>query len=125
MVASSKDAAMQLLDAMTDKDMARTLASFTDDAVLFDPHYPNPTMVGKDAIRAGMDFAFGLLKQPKWTVLRSWETANSVVLEADTHHELVNGITMEVKQVFVVDVKDGKITHWQSFVPYPPPPPPA
>jgi ketosteroid isomerase-like protein len=123
--ASSKDIAMQLLDAMTAKDTARTLALFADGAVLIDPHYPNPTMTGKDAIGAGMDFAFGLLKQAEWKVLRTWETADTVVLEVDTNHELTNGMKMTPRQVFVADVKDGKVVRWQSFVPYPPPPPPA
>jgi ketosteroid isomerase-like protein len=121
MTATPISVANQLLDAMTAKDKGRTLALFADDAVLIDPHYPSPTMSGKDAIGAGLDFAFGLLKQPEWKILRSWETADTVVLEVDTHHELINGVIMTPKQVFIADVKDGKVARWQSFAPYPPP----
>jgi ketosteroid isomerase-like protein len=120
-MATPKDIALQLLTAMTAKNKAETLALMADDAVLFDPHYPTPLMAGKAAISEGIDFAFGMLKQPGWTVLRSWENRDSVVLEVDTHHEMMNGFMVTPKQVFIVDTKDGKITSWQSFVPYPPP----
>lgn len=120
-----KEIALQLLAAMTAKNKTDILALMADDAVLFDPHYPSPLMTGKAAISEGMDFAFGMLKQPGWTVLRSWENGSSVVFEVDTHHEMINGMMVTPKQVFVVDVKDGKIASWQSFVPYPPPASPA
>jgi hypothetical protein len=74
MTATPISVANQLLDAMTAKDKGRTLALFADDAVLIDPHYPSPTMSGKDAIGAGLDFAFGLLKQPEWKILRDHDT---------------------------------------------------
>ncbi len=125
MATSPKELAMQMLQAMTAKNKAGILAVLSDDAILFDPHYPSPLMSGKEAIGAGLDFAFGMLKQPGWTILRSWESGDSVVFEVDTHHEMINGMMITPKQVFIVDVKDGKITSWQSFVPYPPPMPPA
>lgn len=119
---SAQAVVRQLLDAMTVKDRAGALAFFADDAVFFDPHYPTPLMVGKEAIGAGLDFSFRMLKQPGWIVNRVWEADGSVVLEVDTQHELMNGIKVTPRQVFIVDVADGKIAQWQSFVPYPPPP---
>ena len=100
-------------------------AVLTDDATFFDPHYPTPLMVGRDAINGNMAWATGFLKRMHWTVLRSWETSDSVVLEVDTDHEMQDGTLVTPKQVFIVDVKDGKVTRWQSFVPYPPPAPPT
>ena len=118
---SPKDIALKLLDALMAKDQTRMFEILAEDAVLFDPHYPQPLMKGHAEIKAGNDFAFGLLKKMHWTVLRSWESGDSAVLEVDTDHEMVNGMMLTPKQVFVVDVKDGRITRWQSFVPYPPP----
>ena len=115
--------ARRMLEAIIAKDKDRILALFTDDAVFFDPHYPEATMRGKAAIAAGMDFAFGLLEQPGFTVLRTWQNNGSVVLETDTHHFLINGAEMRFPQVFVVDVQEGRVSRWQSFTPYPPPPP--
>jgi ketosteroid isomerase-like protein len=81
MTSSSLDIATQVLQAMTAKDRAATLALFSDDAVIFDPHYPTPLMSGKTAIGDGMDWAFGLLKQPGWTVRRTWENGGSAICD--------------------------------------------
>lgn len=126
MTTSPKDVALQVIAAMSAKNLEGMLALFADDASFFDPHYPTPLMQGKDAIRGNMAWALGFLREMHWTVLRSWESADSVVLEVDTRHVGPDGSLITPPQVFVVDVKDGQVTRWQSFVPYPPPmPPPA
>ncbi len=125
MNSSPKNLAMQLLDALSTRDRARMDALLADDAVFYDPHYNPPLMVGKPAINAGTDWVFGFLKSMNFTVRRAWEDADSAVLEVDTHHVAANDMVLEPPQVFVAVVKDGKIASWKSYVPYPPPAPPA
>ncbi len=126
MAATPKEIALQLLDRISAKDIEGMLNLMTDDASVFDPHYPSPLMQGKDAIRGNMAWVFGFLKEMHWTVLRSWENADSVVLEVATRHVAPDGSLMTPPQVFVIDVRGGKVARWQSFGPYPPPaPPPA
>jgi ketosteroid isomerase-like protein len=111
-----------VLGAFERKDMDGVLASFADDGVLFDVHYPSPLMQGKDAIRAGMENAFGMLKQPGFTMRNVWEGENNCAVEVDTHHVLQNGMEINFPQVFIMEARDGLITRLQSYVPYPPPP---
>jgi ketosteroid isomerase-like protein len=112
----------RVLGAFERKDMDGVLASFADDGVLFDVHYPSPLMQGKDAIRAGMENAFGMLKQPGFTMRNVWEGENNCAVEVDTHHILQNGMEINFPQVFIMEARDGLITRLQSYVPYPPPP---
>lgn len=123
MDSTPKTIAQRFLDTMSAKDKAASLALLTDDAVLVDPHYPNPRMVGRTAIGEGLDFAFQLADRLQWTVVRTWENTDSVALQVETQHLLSNGMELTPAQVFVVDVKGGLITSWQSFCPYPPPAP--
>ncbi len=119
---SPKDLAMQWLDALSRRDRVRMDTLLADDIVLYDPHYTPPLMVSKKTIVARMDSVFSFLKSMNWTVRRAWEDADSAVLEVDTHHVTVTDLVLEPPQVFVVYIKDGKISSWKSFVPYPPPP---
>lgn len=123
MSTSPKAVAEQVIAALSAKDLNALLALMADDVTLFDPHYPTPLMQGHEAIRGNMAWAFGFLKEMHWTVLRSWEAADSVVLEVATRHVAPDGSLITPPQVFVVDVRGGKVTRWQSFVPYPPPMP--
>lgn len=125
MAASPREVALELLAALSAKDLDRMNAVLTDDSSVFDPHYPTPLMQGRAAINGNMAWVFGFLKELHWTVLRTWEADDSVVFEVSTAHVMQDGSLLTPPQVFVADVKDGKVTRWQSFLPYPPPPPPA
>jgi ketosteroid isomerase-like protein len=121
MSASPTELALKLLEALSAKDGDAALAVLDENVTLYDPHYPTPLMTGHAAIRSANEYAFGLFKQMRWTVLRAWENENSAVIEADTAHELPDGSLVTPKQVFVVDVANDKITNWRTYVPYPPP----
>ena len=78
-------------------------------------------MQGKAAIQEGFQFAFGLLKQPGFTVHHSWSAENSGALEVDTHHIFQDGSEAHFPQAFVYKTRDNLLTRLQAYVPYPPP----
>lgn len=125
MASATQDIMDSILATFQAKDKAAFLDLLADDAVLIDPHYPTPAMQGKATIGAGVDFAFGMLAQPGFTVRNRWINGDSGVMEVATHHRMVTGQELDFPQVFVVETRDGKITRLQSYVPYPPPAPPA
>ena len=55
----TRDDVERLITAFEAKDLETIMAEFADDAYVYDPHYPQTDMVGKDAIRQGMEWAFG------------------------------------------------------------------
>ena len=57
-------------------DKEATIAAFADDAVLFDPHYPVPDMRGKEAIRKGLDWGFGSMRQFGFVPVKVFESAD-------------------------------------------------
>ena len=108
--------------AVMAKDMERVLAFFADDAVLFDPHYPTPKMVGKVAIREGLTWGFGSLEKFGFTIEKFLlnEDGNSGAVEVATAHVLKGGMKLNFPQAFFFDVKDGKLTRLQAYEPYGP-----
>ena len=108
------------LAAFESKELARGLAMFAPDAVMIDPHYPQPEMRGIRAITRGMKWAMGALEKPGFTVRRTWTDGNSVVAEVDTHHVIRGSMVQRFPQVFVAEVRDGKITYLRSYTPYGP-----
>jgi ketosteroid isomerase-like protein len=109
------------LQAFEQKDAQALTAIFSDDAVFYDPHYPTPEMRGQAAIRQGFEFAFGTLKQPGFTIRNFWGNEHSGVVEVDTHHVLQDGVELRFPQTFVVEERDGLVTRFQAYLPYPPP----
>ena len=109
-----------LIEAFTNKDLEAALALFADDALVYDPHYPVPTMRGKDAIRQGFAWGLGNMEQPGFTVRHLWSDGTSGALEVDTHHVFKGGMALTFDQVFIFETRDGLIIRLQSYVPYPP-----
>jgi ketosteroid isomerase-like protein len=117
---SGKEILEGLLQAFMAKDLPKAMSYFADDAVLYDPHYPQPRMVGKDAILQGMSWGMSNLEKPGFTLRHIWLNENSGVAEVDTHHVIRGSIETKFDQVFVFETRDGKFTRLQSYVPYPP-----
>ena len=59
------------LDAVMSKDVDAALAMFADDAILIDPHYPQPRMRGRDEIERGLRWALDALEKPGFKVRNS------------------------------------------------------
>lgn len=110
----------RMVTAFETKDLKATLAFFSDDAVVIDPHYPQPEMHGKAAITQGFTWGFKSLAKPGFTLRHYWGELESGVVEVDTHHVLAGGMKLNFPQIFVIETQNGLITRLQSFPPYPP-----
>ena len=111
----------QALERMMERDLVGFLALFAEDAVIYDPHYPFPTMVGKAAIEQGLTWAMGTLVKPGFEVREVWMNGDKGVVEVQTHHVLKGGQEIDFEQVFLFETRDGQITRLRAFVPYRPP----
>ena len=109
-----------VLAAFEAKDLKRGLSMLAPDAVVIDPHYPQPVMRGHAAIERGMRWAMGTLEKPGFTVRRIWLGGNTVVAEVDASHVIRGPVRQQFTQVFVAETREGKITHLRSYPPYGP-----
>ncbi len=109
-------------DDVMKMDIDAVLTRFADNCVLHDPHYPNPRMVGKAAIRDGLSWGFGAMQKMGFTIITYFEAENhtSAVIEVDTAHVLKQGMKLNFPQIFVIETKDGLITRMQAYEPYGP-----
>lgn len=120
------DAAYELMDGMFKAlgrgDRDAVLAAFADDAVLFDPHYPQPLMRGKAEIRAGLDWGFGSMRSFGFDVRRYFPGGDGLsgAFEVDTHHVLKIGRKLDFPQMFVVETDGTKVTALRAYEPYGP-----
>lgn len=110
----------QLVVAFEARDLAAALSLFANDAIVIDPHYPQPTMKGKAAITQGFTWAFNNMEKSGFSLLHLWSDDESGVAEVDTHHIFKGGMKMNFPQVFVVETRNGLITRLQSYPPYGP-----
>ena len=103
-------------------NLTTILSCFADDALVIDPHYPEPRMQGKAAISAGLLWAFGSMRKMGFKIIKYYEAPDgtSAAVEIDTAHVLKSGMKLRFPQVFIIDVRDGKVTRLQAYEPYGP-----
>ncbi len=102
------------------KNLDAFMDLFADDGVVLDPHYPNPEMRGKAAIRQGLEWAMGNMEQPGFTIRNLWIDGDKAAVEVDTNHVFKGGMKLVTDQVFVIETRDGLITRIQAYLPYRP-----
>lgn len=118
--------ALELLDDVFADLAARNVAAlharFADDAVLFDPHYPQKEMRGRAAIERGIAWGMGSMQQFGFTVVQGYASDDGAkaIVEVDTHHVLKGGQNLDFPQVFVIETADGLITALRAYEPYRP-----
>ncbi len=117
---SGKELFDGLIEAFLSKDVPKVMSYFADDAIFYDPHYPQPSMVGKKAILQGITWSMGSLEKPGFTLRHLWLDENSGVAEMYTHHLIKGGMQAKFDQVFVFEFHNDKFTRLQSYVPYAP-----
>ena len=108
--------------AVEAKDLEAVLQSFAEDAVLIDPHYPSPVMVGKEAITDGLHWAFRGMKHFGFTIVSygEWAEGQRAAVEMATHHVLQTGMHLQFPQAFFIDARNDLITRLQAYEPYGP-----
>ena len=111
-----------LLAAFKAKDLDATLAYFADDAVFIDPHYPNPQLVGKQAIADGFTWTFATLEKLNFAILNFYTTPDeqNVAVEVATAHVFPGGKAVQFTQTFIVETRNGQVVRLQSYTPYGP-----
>lgn len=119
---STKSLIDTMFAAVTAKDLDAALACLSDDAVLFDPHYPSPRMEGKEAIADGLRWGFAGITSFGFDIDRYFgsDDGRSAVIEVSTHHVVGKGNRLDFPQVFVVDTDGSHITRLVAFEPYGP-----
>ncbi|HEX6287965.1 MAG TPA: nuclear transport factor 2 family protein [Herpetosiphonaceae bacterium] len=122
MAASAYDLVASCFAAIESKDLAAVLSYFADDAVLIDPHYPNPHMVGKPAIAEGLAWAFATLERLNFRIVNFFaaEDGHSIAIETATAHMLPGGRSVRLTQIFVIVIRDGLVVRLQAYTPYGP-----
>jgi hypothetical protein len=118
---SEQDLFPALLEAFMAKDIEGALKFFAEDAVLIDPHYPEPRMKGLHAIERGLRWGLSSLEKPGFSIRNRAKVGGIEFFECDTKHKLSLGPTIAFDQVFVVESRDGRITRLQAYEPYPAP----
>ena len=119
-------AALALLDDLFNnlatRDVPALLGLFADEAVLFDPHYPEMEMSGRAAIERGIAWGMGSMEQFGFTVKQGFASDDGAkaIVEVDTHHVLKGGKALNFPQVFVVETEGGLITALRAYEPYRP-----
>ena len=121
MKATTEEILALLFERMMAKDIPGMLALFSDDACLFDPHYPVPTMEGKAEIERGIQWALGVIVKPGFSVTRVWSEKGVGIVEVATDHLFGGGQSIQFDQVFRFEIKDEKIVRLVAFTPHGPP----
>ena len=95
---------------------------FTDDAVFFDPHYPNIEMKGRKEIEFGLEWGFASMKQFGFTIVHQFvsKDGTKAAVEIDTHHTLAGGQKLNFPQAFFAEAKAGKLIAFRAYEPYRP-----
>lgn len=110
------------LAALESKDLDRLLAHLTDDATIIDPHYPVERMVGKEAIADGMRWLFGAMVTLRFDVTDAFASTDGrrVMVELVARHVAPGDRSLEIPQVFVIDIDAGRVAGLRAYQPYGP-----
>lgn len=120
------DAAREILEASFEalgrRDVEASLALFADDALLIDPHYPNPHMTGHAAIRQGLEWVMTVMDQLGFRIVSYFgsEDGLSAAVEVETNHVLKGGRKLSFPQAFFIETRNGRIMRLQAYEPYGP-----
>jgi len=112
---------MKLLDAFKRKQLDEIMALFSEDAIIYDPHYPVPLMEGKKVIRKGLSWGLGHMKKPGFRLTKIWQSTEGIMLVVDTQHLFNSGKKLDFQQIFYTHIENDLITELRAFVPYRPP----
>lgn len=117
----TRDQIEAALAGMENRDAAAATECYAEDGVFIDPLYPEPEYRGPEEIQEAVEWAFeNVVDQPGFTIRNVWEDAGTFAVEVDSHHVAHDGTARDFQQVFIIESEDGKVTRWQTYLPYPP-----
>ena len=90
-----------------------------DDGVFVDPHYQAPRMAGWAAISDGLRWSFGTIETFRFDTVHEFGSVDGAhaAVEVDSRHVLRGGRRLAFRQVFVADVREGRIVRLQAYEP--------
>jgi len=109
-------------DAVEAKNINVILSFCHNDIDFIDPHYPKVHMKGKEELFKGLTWGFNSVKTFKFSLINYFENKEGTAasIEYDTKIELSNGKKINFLQVFIIEVKNEKITRLQAYETYGP-----
>ena len=112
----------KLFEALDGRDEQEIFSLFSDDAVLFDPHYPQMEMRGREAIERGLAWGLSSIEQFGFTIVESFESddGTKAMVEVDTHHVLSGGKKLDFPQVFAIEASGDRVIALRAYEPYRP-----
>jgi len=121
-MSQARDVLERIFRALEARNRPAVLACFAPDAVLFDPHYPQPRMEGIAEIAEGIDWGLSVMKRFGFRTKHFFGSDDGLsgAFEIDTDHTLNAGQNLKFPQVFVVETKGGLITGLRAYEPYGP-----
>ena len=110
------------LRAVEAKDLSALRGLVADEAVFIDPHYPNARMAGWTAISDGLRWAFATIEAFAFETVIGFDSPDGrhAAVEVDCRYALRGGRRQAFRQVFVADVREGRIVRLQAYEPYGP-----
>jgi len=109
----------RIFEAWEDKDPVIPAEYWAEEGVYIDPHYPDDEYRGPEEVRRVLESGLEeSIAQPRLTIQNVWEDGDAFVVEVRTHHTLIDETEVDYQQVFVIETRGGKITRWQSYLPF-------
>jgi len=114
--------AISLLQYAELKDLESIMGLFTEDAFLFDPHYPKTLMQGRVEITKGLRWGFNSLEKFGFEIINTYPSVDGegLVISVKTAHVLPNGQPLNFPQLFVFGFEGELIKSLEAYVQYEP-----
>jgi len=111
-----------VFESIAAKNLEKTMSFFHKDAEFIDPHYPNTHMQGLKQIQDGFNWGFNGVKSFQFDPLNYFENDNGTCASIECASILVlkNGKRLNYQQVFIVEMRDNKISRLQAYETYGP-----
>lgn len=117
----TRDQIEAALAGMENRDAVAATEFYAEDGVFIDPLYPEPEYRGPEEIQEAVEWALeNVVDQPSFTIRNVWEDDEAFVVEVDSHHIAHDDTIRDFQQVFIIESDNGKVTRWQTYLPYPP-----
>jgi len=99
--------------AWNDRDLEGILNRFTEDA--FYHNIPMDPMIGRDAIRAGLEAFVGMVEEVDWEILAIAEDSSGRVLTERIDNFKNSKGTMSLPVMGTFEIENGKIAKWRDY----------
>jgi len=101
------------IQAWNDRDLEGILNRFTEDA--FYHNIPMDPMIGRDAIRAGLEAFVGMVEEVDWEILAIAEDSSGRVLTERIDNFKNSKGTMSLPVMGTFEIENGKIAKWRDY----------